>query len=138
MQKRARPTRFSPGVFSSLNRGAHGAQIAFLSRTSPTFPRTLNNANSPAQSAAQFLTHQQFANVRLGAERRFWRLGQTGCDSRFGDYYPIAWFFPYKEWTAVGSDDGPHFSNYETRHPKTSNYRLNQPDHGTAASRSVC
>jgi len=33
MQKRARPTRFSPGVFSSLNRGAHGAQIAFLSRT---------------------------------------------------------------------------------------------------------
>src|SRR5207249_7802490 len=54
----------SPGVFSSLNRGAPGAQSAFLSRTSPTFPRTLNNANSPAQSAAQFLTHRTKAVLR--------------------------------------------------------------------------
>src|SRR5438477_11490694 len=102
MQKRARPTRFSPGVFSSLNRGAHGAQIAFLSRTSPTFPRTLNNAKSPDQSAAQFLTHQQFGNVRLRRKGAFGGLDKRVAIPGSATIIQQHGFFPYKEWTAVG------------------------------------
>src|SRR5881394_2584867 len=87
-----------------------------MARRSPFFPERVphfhehSTTRTPRPDRRTIPPSSTIRQCSSPAERRFWRLGQTGCDSRFGDYYPIAWFFPYKEWTAVGSDDGPHFS----------------------------